>query len=56
MYTLFNKFLSQYNCTQIGEKIFENFDDIKISVGTIYKVLKNNDFKWISTSIIPKEV
>ena len=31
--------------TQIREKLFENFEDIKISVGTIYKILKDNDFQ-----------
>ena len=40
--------------TQIKEKLFENFEDIKISVGTIYKILKDNDFQWIAPSIIPK--
>ena len=40
--------------TQIREKLFEKFEDIKISVGTIYKILKNNDFQWIAPSIIPK--
>ena len=40
--------------TQIREKLFENFEDIKISVGTIYKILKDNDFQWIAPSIIPK--
>ena len=39
---------------QIREKLFENFEDIKISVGTIYKILKDNDFQWITPSIIPK--
>ena len=42
--------------TQIREKLFENFEDIKISVETIYKILKDNDFKWIAHSIIPKMV
>ena len=36
------------------EKLFEKFEDIKISVGTIYKILKDNDFQWIAPSIIPK--
>ena len=40
--------------TQIREKLFENFEDIKISVGTIYKILKDNDFQWIAPSKIPK--
>ena len=39
--------------TQIREKLFENYEDIKISVGTIYKILKDNDFQWIASSIIP---
>ena len=29
--------------TQIREKLFKKFEDIKISVGTIYKILKDND-------------
>ena len=40
--------------TQIREKLFENFEDIEISVGNIYKILKDNDFQWIAPSIIPK--
>ena len=40
--------------TQIREKLFEIFEDIKISVRTIYKILKDNDFQWIAASIIPK--
>ena len=40
--------------TQIRENLFENFEDLKISVGTIYKILKDNDFQWIVHSIIPK--
>ena len=40
--------------TQIREKLFENFEDIKISVGTIYKIIKDNDLQWIALSIIPK--
>ena len=39
---------------QIREKLFENFEDLKISVGTIYKILKDNDFQWIAPSKIPK--
>ena len=39
---------------QIREKLFEKFEDIKISVGTIYKILKDNDFQCIAPSIIPK--
>ena len=34
--------------TQIREKLFENFEDIKISIGTIYKILKDNDFQKIA--------
>ena len=30
--------------TQFRENLFEKFEDIKISVGTIYKILKDNDF------------
>ena len=40
--------------TQIREKLFEKIENIKISVGTIYKILKDNDFQWIARSIIPK--
>ena len=40
--------------TQIREKLFENFEDIKISVETIYRILKNNDFRCIFPSIILK--
>ena len=40
--------------TYIREKQFENFEDIKISVGTIYKKLKDNNFQWIVPSIISK--
>ena len=40
--------------TQIREKLFENFEDIKINVGTLYKILKNNNFQLITPSIIPK--
>ena len=40
--------------TQIREKLFEKFEDIKINVGTIDKILKDNDFQWIAPSIIPK--
>ena len=40
--------------TQIRENQFENFDDIKISIGTIYKIFKDNDFQWIAPSIISK--
>ena len=40
--------------TQIKEKLFEKFEDIKINVGTIYKILKDNDFQWIAPSIITK--
>ena len=39
---------------QIRENLFETFEDIKISVGTIIKILKDNDFQWIAPSIIPK--
>ena len=40
--------------TKIREKLFEKFEDININVGTIYKILKDNDFQWIAPSIIPK--
>ena len=42
--------------TQIREKLFKKFEDIKISVGTTYKILKDNDFQLIAPSIIPKMV
>ena len=38
--------------TQIREKLFENFEDIKICIKIIYKILKDNDFQWITPSII----
>ena len=53
-YTEFNKYLSSITSSQIREKLFDYFEDIIISVGTIYKILKNNDFQWIASSIIPK--
>ena len=40
--------------TQIREKLFEKFEDIKIRVGTTNKILKDNDFQWIVSSIILK--
>ena len=40
--------------TQIRKKLFEKIKDIKISVETINKILKDNDFQWIAPSIIPK--
>ena len=40
--------------TQIREKLFEKIEDIKISVGTINKIIKDNDFQWIASSILPK--
>ena len=43
--------------TQIREKLYENFEDIEISFGTIYKILKDNDFQWMITpSIIAKMI
>ena len=44
IYIEFNKFRSHTTSTQIREKLFEIFENIKISVGIIYKILKNNDF------------
>ena len=43
-YTEFNKYWSCITSTQIWEKLFENFENIKICVGTINKIFKDNDF------------
>ena len=40
--------------TQISKKLFENFEDIKIRLGTIYKILKYNHFQLIAPSIVHK--
>ena len=39
---------------QIRKILFENFEDIQIIIGAIYKILKDNDFRWIYFELMPK--
>ena len=54
IYIKFNKYWFKHNFSKIREKIFEKFEDIRISVGTIYNILKDCNFQLIAHSIILK--